>query len=113
VIAVVALGLQVLLAWAAVEIAELDGLAVALALSTLLVLTALLAELGAARRALQGLAVAAAVVAGFALVAFVPPAALLGSVAAAAVGLFVYGVLVALVRPRGLRASWSYLRALR
>jgi O-antigen/teichoic acid export membrane protein len=113
VIAVVALGLQVLLAWAAVEVAELDGLAVALALSTLLVLTALLAELGAAKRALQGLAVAAAVVAGFALVAFVPPAALLGSVAAAAVGLFVYGVLVALVRPRGLRASWSYLRALR
>ena len=31
----------------------------------------------------------------------------------ALVGLALYTVLVAVVRPRGLRSSWAYLRALR
>ncbi len=112
-IAAAALGLQVLLAWIAVEVAELDGLALALALSTLFVLAALLRELGALRPALRGLVVAAAFVCGLTLAAFVPPALLLGSAVAAAVGLVAYCALVALVRPRGFMASWSYLRALR
>ena len=56
-IAVVALALHVLLAWLAVELADLDGLAVALALSTSFVLAALLVELRALSPASRGLAV--------------------------------------------------------
>ena len=42
-----ALGVQVLLAWVGVELGGLDGLALSLAVSTLFVLAALLAQLGA------------------------------------------------------------------
>jgi hypothetical protein len=112
-IAAAALALQVLIAWVAVEIAELDGLALGLALSTFLVLAALLHELGALRSAAHGLVVATGVVAGVAFAAFVPLALLVGSSVAAVLGLVVYVLLVALIRPRGLRTSWSYLRALR
>ena len=108
-----ALALQVLLAWIASELLELDGLSIALALTTFLVLAALLRELGALEAGLRGVAGAAAVLGGLTLVAFVPPALALGSVAAALVGMALYGVLLALVRPRGLGSSWSYLRALR
>jgi hypothetical protein len=44
--------------------------------------------------------------------AFAPPALLLGSAASAALGVVLYAVLLAVVRPRGLLASWRYLRAL-
>jgi hypothetical protein len=108
-----ALGLQVLLAWIASELLELDGLALALALTTLLVLAALLRELHALRRGLRGVATAAIVVGALTLAAFLPPALLLGSLAASIVGVAVYCALVALVRPRELRSSWAYLRALR
>ena len=37
----------------------------------------------------------------------------LGGVVSAVVGLALYAVLTAVVRPRGLRDSWAYLRALR
>ena len=112
-IAVVALGIHVLLAWTAVALADLDGLAVALAVSTAFVLAALLVELQALSPASRGLASAAAVIALLSLVGFLPAALLLGSLAAATAGLLTYVVLVALVRPRGLRTSWAYLRALR
>jgi hypothetical protein len=112
-IGVLVLAVQVPLAWAAGELLELDGLAISLALSTLLVLGLLLRELGALDSAARGLAVAAAMVAALTLAAFLPPALLLASGIAAIVGLALYGGLVALVRPRGLTASWSYLRALR
>ena len=112
-IGVAALGLQVLLAWIASELFELDGLAVALAASTLFVLAALLRELGALGGGLGGLAAAALVTGALAVAAFLPPALAFGSAAAAIVGLAVYGALVALVRPRPLSSSWSYLRALR
>jgi putative peptidoglycan lipid II flippase len=108
-----ALGLQVLLAWASSSLFELDGLAVALALTTLLVLVALLRELEAFPDAVRGVATAAAVVFALSLAAFVPPALLFGSVVAALVGLALYCALVGLLRPRGLRSSWGYLRALR
>jgi hypothetical protein len=55
VIAAAALALQVALAWIGFELLELDGLAVALAISTLFVLTALLRELGALRTGLRGI----------------------------------------------------------
>jgi len=112
-VAVAALVVQVALAWPAAEIAELDGLAIALALSTFLVLGALLHDLRTLSAAARGLATAAAVVAAITVGAFLPPALLFGSAVAAVVGLVLYGALVGVLRPPGLRASWAYLRALR
>ena len=112
-IAFVALAFQVLLAWLASELADLDGLALALALSTFLVLAALLWELGALRVVARGLFLAACAVGGLTLASFVPPALVLGSTAAAVAGFVFYALLVGVVRPPGLRASWTYLRALR
>jgi hypothetical protein len=110
-IALAALALQVPLAWIAARTLELNGLALALAVSTVLVLAALLHELAALRRAAPGLLTAGALVGGAVLVAFGLPALVLGPVAAV-VGLVVYVALVLVVRPRGLRASWAYLRAI-
>lgn len=112
-IAGAALAFQVLLAWIASELFELDGLAIALALTTFLVLAALLRELGALGAGVRGVVTAAAVVGGLTLVSFLPPAFALGSVAATLVGLAVYCGLVAILRLRELRSSWAYLRALR
>jgi hypothetical protein len=112
-IALGALVLQVPLAWIGVSLLELDGLALALAVSTLAVLATLLAELGALGGVARGLGLAALVVCALALVAFVPPTLVLGALAAAALGLVVYVALVALIRPRPLVASWRYLRGLR
>ncbi len=70
---------------------ELDGLAVALTISTAVVLCGLLAALHALRETLPGLAVAAAVIAAIALVAFGLPALVLDSAPAAILGLAVYG----------------------
>ena len=111
-IAIAAVAVQAPLAWAGAELAELEGLAIALAASTLLVLGALLFELRMLVPVLYGLLAAAAVVLLLSLAAFVPPAFLLGSLASAAVGLVLYGALVLVVRPPGLMASWRYLRLL-
>ena len=113
VIGACALALQVALAWIGSELLQLDGLAVALTLSTLLVLAALLGELGALDAGLRGILRAAAAIAAVALVAFVPANLLLGAVPAAIVGVVLYAVLVVAWRPRGLTESWGYLRALR
>ena len=107
-----ALVLQLLLAWIGVELFELDGLAFSLALSTLFVLAALLTQLDAARLGLRGIAFAAAVVAVLAVAAFVPPAVLTGGIVSTLAGLALYAALVLVLRPRGLRESWAYLRAL-
>ena len=107
-----ALVLQVLLAWAFAGLLDLDGLAIALTLSTFLVLLALLKELDALFDGVRGVAVAAATIAVFTVVAFLPAGLVLGSLPGAMVGLAAYVALMALVRPRGLRASWAYLRAL-
>jgi putative peptidoglycan lipid II flippase len=108
-----ALAVQVPLAWGAGALLDLDGLALALACSTFLILAALLRELGALAVAARGLGVAAAFVLVLTLVSFVPPAVAVGAVTSALAGLMLYGVLVALLRPRGLVSSWSYLRSLR
>ena len=112
-IGVTALTAQLVLAWIGVELFGLDGLAFSLALSTLFVLAALLTQLGAAGQGLRGIALAAAVIAAFAFVAFGPPGLIVGGTVGALLGLALYVVLVLAVRPRGLRESWSYLRALR
>jgi hypothetical protein len=108
-----ALVAQALLAWLGVELLDLDGLALALALSTLLVLAALLVQLRAAEQGLRGVALAALVVAAFACAAFVPPRLVAAGVASALVGVALYTLLIVVVRPRRLRESWAYLRALR
>jgi hypothetical protein len=111
-IALAVLAIQIPVSWAAGELLQLEGLALTLALSTFLVLAALLAELGAFALAVRGLLVAAGFVAAGGVIAFAPPALALGSAASAVLGLVVYFALLALVRPRGLRESWRYLRAL-
>lgn len=107
-----ALAVQLLLAWGAQTVAGLDGLVLSLACSTGLVLACLLHELGAFAAAARGLGSATAVVALIAVVAFVPPALVLDSLAAATAGIVIYGALLAVIRPPGLRTAWSYLRAL-
>jgi hypothetical protein len=104
--------LQVPLAWLGSEVLELDGLALALALSTLLVLAALLWELDALEETAYRLSAAAAAVSGLAIVAFVPPGIMVGGFPGAAFGLLVYVALFSLLRPHGLAESWRYLRAL-
>jgi hypothetical protein len=113
VIATAALALELALAWIGFELLELDGLAVALALSTLFVLTALLRELGALRAGLRGIVRAAAAIGAVAVAAFLLPSLLFGTVVAAVVGLVLYVALVTSWRPAGLTRSWGYLRALR
>jgi hypothetical protein len=112
-IGAVALALQVGLAWIGSELFELDGLGVALALSTLFVLTALLSQLGALESGLRGILRAAVAIAAVAAAAFLPAGILLGTASAAVVGVALYAVLVGAWRPRGLTESWGYLRALR
>jgi hypothetical protein len=112
-IGLAALTLQVPLAWAAAALAGLDGLALALTASTGFVLAFLLRELGALDAVERGLARAALTVGLLAATAFLPPALLLPPVAAAPAGVLVYAVLLAALRPSGLRSSWGYLRALR
>jgi hypothetical protein len=100
------------LAWAGARLLELDGLALSLGLTTLLILGALLRELHALAEAARRLTIAALVVAALTVAAFLPPALVLGSVSSALVGVAVYAALLALLRPRGLVAGWRYLRAL-
>ena len=111
-LAVLTLVVQVPLAFVGQVTLGLDGLALALAVTTAFVLGALLVDLGALRPAARGLGVAALTVAAFALVAFVPPWLVLGPSAAAVVGLALYAAALGLVRPAPLREAWRYLRAL-
>jgi hypothetical protein len=111
-IALAALVLQVPLAWAGSELLGLDGLALSMGVTTLAILGALLYELGAFGETMRRLAVAAAIVGGLVVLAFLLPSLILGSLASALVGVLVYAVLLALLRPPGLVAGWRYLRAL-
>jgi hypothetical protein len=111
-IALALLAGHVALAWVASELLGLFGLALALALSTALALGGLVLALGILREAARGIVSAAGVVAALTVAAFVPPWLVLGPFASAASGLALYALLVGLVRPRELRASWEYLRDL-
>ncbi|MGZ4389061.1 MAG: hypothetical protein ACXVZL_06745, partial [Gaiellaceae bacterium] len=59
-----------------------------------------------------GLGRLALVVSALAAVSFGGLAALVGGIPAAAGGLVLYGALLALALPLGLRDAWAYLRAL-
>ena len=111
-LAVVVIVLQLPLAWIGDALAGVYGLAATLAISTGVGLVLLLRILGAARLVLIGLATAAAVVSGLAVVSFVPLGLLLDPGPAAMCGVVLYGVALAVTRPAGLRSGWSYLRAL-
>jgi len=111
-IALAALALQVPLAWAGAELLGLDGLALSMGMTTLAILGALLWELGAFGETMRRLAVAAVVVGGLVVLAFLPPSLVLGSAASALVGTLVYVGALVVLRPRGLVSGWRYLRAL-
>jgi hypothetical protein len=111
-VAVFALGAEVLLAWAGRAAFGLGGIAASLALSTALVLAVLLVALGALGDAVAGLLAAALTCSALAAVAFGAPRALAGPIAAAAVGIVVYTAALVAWRPRPLRSAWAYLRTL-
>ena len=106
------LAIHVPLALAGQAIVGLDGLALALAVSTAVAFGWMLTLLHAARSTARRLALAIAVVAGCALVGFVPAGALLGPAGAALGGLALSAAALAVVRPVGLRTAWHYLREL-
>jgi hypothetical protein len=83
-----------------------------MAVTTVVVLAAIAAALGAARRVARGLAVAAALCGGLALVVFVVPRALVGPVPAAVLGATAYAAVLIAAPPRGLRDAWAYIRHL-
>jgi O-antigen/teichoic acid export membrane protein len=111
-VAVLALGAEVLLAWAGRAAFGLAGIAASLAVSTALVLAVLLVALGALEGSVGGLAAAAVTCGALAAAAFGLAHVLTGRVAAACIGIVVYAAAFAVWRPKALRASWAYLRAL-
>jgi hypothetical protein len=112
VLAVAALGAQVLVEWALRAAFGLGGIAASLAVTTALVLAVLLVALGALAGVTRGLAEAAVVCGLIALVAFGLPRLVLDQIPAAALGLALYVVVLAAWRPPGLRSAWAYVRAL-
>lgn len=102
------------LAWGMGSAFGLNGLALALALSTFLALAVLLAGVSGRTLVLAaaGLARLAVVVAAVAALSFGLLALVLGGIPAAALGLPLYALLLALALPLGLRSAWSYVRAL-
>jgi hypothetical protein len=113
-LAVAALALHVAFTWAAVEAFELDGTAVALTVSTLAVLVALLLLLSPQVLAAgsRGLALGAFVTGGLALAAFGVAAAVLPAAAAAVLGAMLFAGLLLAARRLGLQEAWGYLRTL-
>ena len=113
-VALGALVVDVPLSLALRELWGLEGLALALGLATLAVLGALLLALS--RRALLAAVVSlvrvAVSVGGLAVLSFGAFALVASDALAAAGGLALYVVLLALVRPRGLREAWGYMREL-
>jgi hypothetical protein len=90
----------------------LAGVAAGMAITTAVVLAAVLLGLRALRLTLRGVVLSAIVCGGVAAVAFGVPRLVLGPVAAAVLGLALYAAAVGLWRPPGLRHAWAYVRAL-
>ena len=99
-------------AWLGQQLAGLSGLAVALAASTTVALVGQLSSLHALRATLNGLVRASLMTAGATIAAFGIAWVALDAVPSAIAGLVLYVGLFALVPPKGLRASWGYLRHL-
>lgn len=107
-----ALACHVLLALAATALGGLEGLAIALALTTGLVVVLMLRELQALGAIARGLGIATITIGLIAAAAFVLPRLVLRPVSAAAVGFALYTVALIVARPRGLTGAWRYLRRL-
>jgi hypothetical protein len=105
---------QVPLAFGLGEAFGLEGLALALALTTFAALAVLVGGLSRRTLALAalGLGRLAVVVSAVAALSFGLLAALVGGIPAAAVGVVLYALLLALTLPLGLREAWTYVRAL-
>jgi hypothetical protein len=105
---------QVPLAFGLGEAFGLEGLALALALTTFAALAVLVGGLSRRTLALAalGLARLALVVTVVATLSFGLLAVLVGGIPAAAVGAVLYAGLLALTLPLGLRDAWTYVRAL-
>lgn len=112
VLAVAAVLVHVPVEWAGRAAFGLGGIAAGMAVTTGLILLALLLSLRAAERTGRGLALAAIVCGGLAAIVFGVPRTAVGPVAATAVGLVAYAAVLALWRPAGLRHAWAYVRAL-
>jgi O-antigen/teichoic acid export membrane protein len=112
VLAVVALGAQVLLAWGGRAAFGLAGIAGALALSTALVQAALLVALGAFATVARGVLVAALICGSVATVVFALSWYVLGPILGAIAGAILYSVVLLAWRPRDLRTAWAYVHAL-
>jgi O-antigen/teichoic acid export membrane protein len=113
-LAVVVLAVHVPLSFALREAFGLPGLAIALGISTFLVIVALMAAVSWRMLAIaaSGLARTALLVAGLAVFTFGVPDLLLGGFVAAGIGLVVYVLALAVLRPRGLVEAWHFVRAL-
>jgi O-antigen/teichoic acid export membrane protein len=113
-VAVTSLGLHALVSLGLRSALGIEGLALALGISTIAVLVVLLAAV--LRRELAPFSISLAVptlsVAALTAITFGVPAALLPNVVAAAVGLLLYALVLLTVRPRALRDAWAYVRAL-
>jgi hypothetical protein len=106
--------IQVPVAFGLGEAFGLEGLALALALTTFAALAVLVGGLSRRTLALAalGLGRLAVVVSAVAALSFGLLAALVGGIPAAAVGVVLYALLLALTLPLGLREAWTYVRAL-
>ena len=113
-VAVATLALHVLVAWIAIEAWELDGAVVALTLTTLAILVALLAlfSMRLLTGASRGLGLATLATGGLAVLAFGAADLVAGAVVAAIVGLALFAALLVATRSFGLAEAWAYLRAL-
>lgn len=103
------------LAWGGRGLFELPGIALALAVSTLLVLADMLGAVSrrTALLALAGLARAGLVLGGAAAIAFGAAALVADGAPAVAAGCVLYAALLAVAWRLGLRQAWAYLRGLR
>lgn len=113
-IAAGALLVHVPLAWAGRELFGIEGIALALAFMTGLVLIVLLALVSAATlsAAVRGLFGAVGVTGGIAAACFGIVSIAFSGISAAALGLAGYVAVLAVVRPAGLRRAWEYVHAL-
>ncbi|HZT91808.1 MAG TPA: hypothetical protein VFA05_07210 [Gaiellaceae bacterium] len=107
-----ALLVHVLVEWAGRAAFGLAGIAAGLAVTTALVLAALLLRLGAVTAVATGVLAAAAACGAVACAAFGLPRLVVGPFAAAAIGVVLYAAVLGAWRPAGLRHAWAYVRAL-
>jgi len=113
-VAVVAVVLDIPLSLGLRALFGLSGLVLALALSTLLVVLALMAAVSRRMLVLTtlGLGRTSLLIAALAAASFGIPDLVTNGVVAAVVGLAIYVGTLAVLRPRGLVEAWGYVRAL-